>query len=97
MNQFLETVDIEEAAHLVKAEIDTIQQLARTGEIPGAKVGKSWVFFRSDVLAYLRKAIDDATELRRRTRVSTIALGVVVEKKMHGRSKPLPVLPQLSQ
>ena len=97
MNSLPETLDIKEAAALMKAHADTVQQLARSGELPGTKVGKAWVFFRSDVLAYLRKAIDDDTEKRRRNIRSSITMCHVIVEPPRGRRRPLPVLPDLRQ
>lgn len=92
MNSLPETLDIEEAAALMKAHADTVQQLARSGELPGAKVGKAWVFMRSDVLAYLRKTIDDETAARRRDRRPS-PVAIFVSKPPLGRSRPRPELP----
>lgn len=92
---FIETLDLEEAASLMKAEADTIMQLARTGELPGAKIGKAWVFMRSDVIAYLRKKIDADTQDRRKKSANPPILGFIVAKPAHGRSKPRPELPDL--
>ena len=95
MNSLLETVDIEEAAALLNAKVDTVEQIARRGDLKGTKVGKPWVFFRSDVLEYLRKKIDDDTEARRRSVRSSITMCNVVVQPPRGRSKPRPVLPDL--
>lgn len=97
MNTTFETLDLEEAAALMKAQPDTVRLLAVCGDLPGAKIGKAWVFMRSDVLAYLRKTIDDETESRRRNIRSSITMCHVVDQPLRGRSKPRPVLPDLRQ
>ena len=71
-------------------------QLARVGKLPGAKIGKAWVFMRSDVIAYLRKKIDADTYDRRKKAASPSILGFVVPKPAHGLSRPRPELPDLS-
>lgn len=88
-----ETLDVEEAASLLKAETDTVMQLARAGDLPGAKIGKSWVFMRSDLISFLMKRIAEDTSIRRNN--SPKALGYVMQRPAHGRTKPRPVLPNL--
>ena len=44
MNMLPETLDIEEAAALMKAQTDTVQQIARRGDLPGTKIGKAWLW-----------------------------------------------------
>ena len=95
MNSTIETLGVDEAAALLCAEADTVMHLARRREMPGAKVGKAWVFMRSDVLSFLRAKIDAET-LQRRKNPSSLLLGTIVEKPRHGRTKPRPVLPELS-
>lgn len=90
-----ETLNIEQTADLLYAEADTVMQLARSGKLPGAKIGKAWVFLRSDVLAFLRREIDDSTAARRSKTAHPPILGTVTQKPAHGRSKPRPVLPDL--
>lgn len=97
MNTLPETLDIEEAAAMMKAKVDTIEQIARRGDLPGTKIGKCRVFFRSDVIAYLRHVIDDDTENRRRKIRSAITMCSVIVEPPRGRRRPLPVLPDLRQ
>jgi excisionase family DNA binding protein len=52
------TLNIQECAELLKIHPDTVQVRAATGELPGAKVGRAWVFLEEDVIAYLRAKID---------------------------------------
>ena len=40
----MKTLDIDELAVLLKVNPDTVRKMAARGEIPGTKVGKSWVF-----------------------------------------------------
>jgi excisionase family DNA binding protein len=44
----------EEAAALLRVSTKTLLSLARSGVVPGEKVGRAWRFVKSDVLAYLR-------------------------------------------
>ena len=49
----VETLDLEQAALLCKAEISTIRAKAHRGEIPGRKVGKRWVFVKAHLLEWI--------------------------------------------
>jgi len=65
-----ETMDLQTAAAYLGAKTETISQLARKGELPGAQIGKGWIFLREDVLDFLRKRIAAETEKRRATKDS---------------------------
>jgi len=89
----LETLDVTEVAALLRAESETIMQLARKGELPGARIGKSWVFLREDVILFLKKQIAKDTDERRRQRASISHTAVAVAPAVKNRRKPLPILP----
>ncbi len=65
-----ETMDLQTAAAYLGAKTETISQLARKGELPGAQIGKGWIFLREDVLDFLRRRIAAETEARRALRES---------------------------
>jgi len=48
------THDLRQAAALLRVHPETLRQMAKTGVIPGAKVGRAWVFVEEDLVAYLR-------------------------------------------
>src|SRR5688572_26791053 len=50
----MRTLSLQEAAALLKIHPVTLQSKARSGAIPGAKIGKCWVFVEIDLLDYLR-------------------------------------------
>jgi excisionase family DNA binding protein len=91
-----ETLDVAEVAALLRAEAETIMQLARKGELPGTRIGKSWVFLREDVIAFLKEQIARDTEERRRHYASFKAGALLVSKPEKGRRTSLPALPALS-
>lgn len=93
---FDETLGVPEAAALLRADGETVMQYARRGELPGTRIGKSWVFMRDDVLAFLRKQINDATEERRRNRPTPTA-GLFAAPPKRGRRKPIPNLPDVPE
>ena len=53
-----EVLTAEEAAALLRVSSKTVLSLARTGALPGEKVGRAWRFLKSDVLAYVRGTSD---------------------------------------
>ncbi|MSQ74014.1 MAG: DNA-binding protein [Betaproteobacteria bacterium] len=50
----MQTLNAEQAAHLLNMHPVTVLEKARAGIIPGAKPGKRWVFVEADLVAYLR-------------------------------------------
>ncbi|TLS18454.1 MAG: helix-turn-helix domain-containing protein [Betaproteobacteria bacterium] len=48
------TLTLQEAASFLKVHPVTLQSKARSGEIPGAKVGKCWVFLEIDLIEFIR-------------------------------------------
>ena len=49
------TLDLHQAAALLRAHPETVRAGAAAGSIPGAKVGRAWVFIEADLLDYLRQ------------------------------------------
>jgi excisionase family DNA binding protein len=54
MAEDAEVLTAEEAAELLRVSTKTILGLARSGALPGEKVGRAWRFLRVDLLAYVR-------------------------------------------
>jgi len=52
--QITKTLDLREAAELLKMHPQTVRRLAIKGIIPSAKPGKCWVFIEADLVAWLR-------------------------------------------
>lgn len=50
----MNTLDLDEAAAFLKCSDDTIRELVASGELPGAKVGRKWVFVDVDLVEWLR-------------------------------------------
>ena len=50
----MQTLNLTEAAKFLKMHPVTLQGKVKTGEIPGAKPGKSWVFIVEDLANYIR-------------------------------------------
>jgi excisionase family DNA binding protein len=89
-----ETLGVEQAALLLHAENETVMQFARRGELPGTRIGKSWVFIREDVLAFLRARIEQDT-LERRDHYAKAPLAIALERPKRSRRTIPPILPTL--
>ena len=61
----VKTYDINEAADFLKVDRSTALDLAGAGELPGAKIGRAWVFLESDLIDYLRDKVRRQTDERR--------------------------------
>lgn len=45
-------LEVEEVADLLRLHVKTVYEKARSGELPGVKIGRGWRFRPSDVAAY---------------------------------------------
>jgi excisionase family DNA binding protein len=52
------TLDLDEAAALLKMHKQTVRSRAIAGKIPAAKPGKCWVFIKEDLINWLRSQYD---------------------------------------
>jgi len=50
----MDTLTLPQAAELLKIHPVTLLNKANAGEVPGAKIGKCWVFIEIDLLEYIR-------------------------------------------
>lgn len=56
-----DTLTVEEAAQWLKVHPRTVQALARKGDLPGAKIGRRWVFTTPGLQNYLAERIHNPT------------------------------------
>jgi len=63
MNAEPEVLTTADAASLLRVSSKTVLALARSGALPGEKVGRAWRFLRDDVLAFVRGS--DAPSLKK--------------------------------
>jgi excisionase family DNA binding protein len=64
----LKTYDIVEAAAFLKVDRSTALDLVGSGEHPGAKIGRAWVFLEDELVDYLRAKTREQTRERRQQR-----------------------------
>ena len=98
IDHMMKTYDINEAADFLKIDRSTALDLAHVGTLPGAKVGRAWVFMEDELVAYLRDVTRKQTQARR----AELEVAQVIDRaqqepkpRRRGRSRPLPVLPEL--
>jgi excisionase family DNA binding protein len=58
-------LDVQEAAELLRLHPKTIQALARSGNVPCAKIGKYWRFRKSALDAWVASQIQSDYQSRR--------------------------------
>lgn len=85
-----DTLDLPQAAKFLCASARKTQELAAAGAIPGAKIGKRWIFRRVDLEAYLAASIERQTEARRTRGAAAPTPG----RPYRGRRTPLATLPE---
>ncbi len=61
----MKTLNLETAAEFLNISADTMRDLAADGTVPGAKIGKCWVFTDEDLDAYVRDEVRRQTAERR--------------------------------
>jgi hypothetical protein len=47
-------LNLTQAANFLQMNPESLRRKAKTGQIPGAKIGRSWLFYESDLVAHLR-------------------------------------------
>lgn len=61
-----DSFNISQCADFLHVNESTVSEMAIAGEIPGAKIGRAWVFLKEDVVSYLRNEIAKQTALRKK-------------------------------
>ena len=67
-----DTLDVKGAAEFLKISVDAVRRKARMGEIPGAKIGRRWVFLAEDLAATIREAYSSQYTSRKAQRDITL-------------------------
>lgn len=50
----MKTFDLDECAQFLKISSPAVFEMASRGELPGARIGRSWVFLEEDLVEYVR-------------------------------------------
>jgi len=93
----MDTFDIDSCAEFLNVNRTTILELAGNGELPGARIGRAWVFLKEDVIDFLRAKIREQSAERRasarKTEKPEPPLAVVLQPP-RSRRKATPALPE---
>lgn len=60
-----ETINAEQCAELLHCTEQRIEELTRSGELPGMKFGRGWIYVKADLLAYIAERARKEAEERR--------------------------------
>jgi excisionase family DNA binding protein len=87
-------LDLQECAAMLKVAESTARELAAEGRLPGAKIGRRWVFVEEDVLSYLSEIIQLQTAERATATLRRKELTEKIKVNLHSsletrRKKPL--------
>ena len=77
----MKTLNLPEAAGLLRMHAESLCQKTRQGRIPGAKIGKRWVFLEEDLVQYLRSQYPSQQQTGRATVTETKACFSPVGRK----------------
>lgn len=86
-----DTIGSDKCAELLRCTPEQVEELARCGEIPALKIGRSWLFVRSDLLVYLAEKAREEAQARRSKRQ------VQITPNVSQRRRPPPPLPTFGQ
>jgi excisionase family DNA binding protein len=85
-----EIIDATQCADMLGCEPEHAEELARCGDIPAVKIGRSWRFVRADLLAFLAERARKEAEERRAKRAPQ------PEPQVRARRRVPPVLPTVA-
>jgi len=95
----MKTLDLKQAADFLNVSENTAQELAASGEIPGAKVGRAWVFHIDMLEEWLMNEITRQTQQRNepveipKVTFHTPAMPEPIKKRSGGSRRRKPVTP----
>jgi excisionase family DNA binding protein len=97
----MNTLDINECAEFLKVNKNTASELAAKGMLPGAKIGRAWVFLEDELVEYLRSETrnqqrrrqSDFEDSRKYLSPELKDIEIINLPKSSSRRKALPILP----
>lgn len=101
MRNVMNTLDINECAEFLKINKNTASELAAKGMLPGAKIGRAWVFLEDELVEYLRSETrnqqrrrqSDFEDTRKYLSPELKDIEFINLPKSSSRRKVLPLLP----
>ncbi len=98
------TLNLKSAAKFLGINIETARRRAASGQLPGAKVGRSWRFIEEDLVSYLRSLYSTRASQgviqRRNTKwhlakeAKSIGLGLATKESEYRKALGLPTKSQ---
>jgi len=70
----MQTFNLDEAAAFLRIHPHTLEAKARAGEVPGAKVGKCWVFIDDDLADHIRSRYQGVDEREEKCHSTSAAI-----------------------
>jgi excisionase family DNA binding protein len=95
MNGKYPTLDLNEAANFLRISPATAQEMAAAGELPGAKIGRAWVFLLDDLIDWLREQVKIQQEARKEQNICPSELPPLPRMDRRSRRRKPPKLPEL--
>ena len=95
MSDWHRTLDLKETAEFLKISETTAQEMAASGELPGAKIGRAWVFLADDLVDWLRSQVKYQRMERAARSEATADMPLPKHVTRKERRRKPPVLPQL--
>lgn len=87
-----DTIGSEDCSRILRCTPEQVEELARAGEIPGLKLGRSWLFVRADLLLFLAEKAREEAQQRRAKRQPAAPIQQAAPTKPRRRQPPaLPV------
>ena len=88
-----DAINADECAELLQCTADTVEELTRKGELPAVKIGRSWIYVRADLLAYLAAKGRQEAEERRQAHTARCSTPAPVARLVKPRRQTPPALP----
>jgi excisionase family DNA binding protein len=66
----MKTFDVAACADFLKIHRTTVLKLVASGDLPGAKIGRAWVFLETDLIDYIRNAIRSQSHVTTKPQVT---------------------------
>ena len=87
----MRTLSLREAAEFLHLHPEELRQRAKAGHIPGAKVGRAWVFLEDDFVAHVRSLYVSPRRTLQVASPRETPSHIVNAKRSFGSTRPLPV------
>lgn len=81
----MNTLNLQQAADLLKMHPVTLQAKAKTGIVPGCKIGRRWVFIEIDLIEHMRAQYNKRA--LQGERKETLCHSINVKTRLSGGSK----------